>query len=341
MSLYKGKNLIAGSLGKVDINCPYSLFDSKYSDLEIKNTSWLLSIGQWNSVKIYKTSYTKLYDIYKGNETLEGISVKLSSEAYTDFDFVINLVEQTFRLPLRIRKRFVIDTFRNGHNWYRIYNDGWCEQGLFVSTTGDGIKTNNLLKTFKDANYTIVLTQNSTTTTMNNNAAGSLWITTKTPNSFTIADDLWGSGSYVLTSGYLAIDQYTPPKLYFYIGETIQNPNLINAAEVLNQLSKKMDATEINQIKTLISSKVGMPNYSAAIGISIPYTAPSNGFVYGGVNCIDAGRYVYVNGKMVHGHCGYSGGKWVYSGSLFEVNKGDVVTCDYTSGNYYFYPMKG
>lgn len=341
MSLYKGNNLIAGSLGKIEINIPYSLFDSKYSDIEVKNLSWLLSNGQWNSVKIYKEPYTKLYNIYKGTEKLEGISIKLSSETYNEYDFVLDLTEQTFRLPLANKKRFVMETFNDGQNWYRIYNDGWCEQGLFVSTTGDGIKTNNLLKTFKDTNYTIVLTQNSTTTTMNNNAAGSLWITAKTQNSFTIADDLWGSGSYVLSSGYLTTDEYTPQKLYYYIGDTVKNSDLIDVAEILNQLSKKMDATEINQIKSLISTKVGMPNYSAGIGISIPYTAPSNGFIFGGVNGIDSGRYVYVNGKKVHGHCGYSGGKWVYSGSLFEVSKGEQITCDSASGEYYFYPMKG
>lgn len=83
------------------------------------------------------------------------------------------------------------------------------------------------------------------------------------------------------------------------------------------------------------------PDYDKGISISLPYTATKNGYVYAGVDGVDDARYVYVNGKPVHGHCGYSGGKLVYSGSTFRVSIGDIVTCDRTYGNYYFYPIKG
>ena len=83
------------------------------------------------------------------------------------------------------------------------------------------------------------------------------------------------------------------------------------------------------------------PDYAKGIGISLPYTATKNGYVYAGVDGIDSTRYVYVNNRIVHGHCGYSGGYLVYSGSLFRVNRGDTVTCSRTHGNYYFYPMRG
>ena len=35
-----------------------------------------------------------------GTETKEGVSVKLSTEAYTDTDFVLNTANTTFRLPI-------------------------------------------------------------------------------------------------------------------------------------------------------------------------------------------------------------------------------------------------
>lgn len=94
-------------------------------------------------------------------------------------------------------------------------------------------------------------------------------------------------------------------------------------------------------IREDFDSQNNAPNYSKGIGITMPYTASKNGYVYAGVNGIDTHQYVYVNGYRVHGHCGYSGGKSVYSGSLFRVSAGDVVTCSKTQGNYYFYPMKG
>ena len=84
-----------------------------------------------------------------------------------------------------------------------------------------------------------------------------------------------------------------------------------------------------------------LPDYSKAIAITLPYTVLKDGFVYGGVDGIDSAQYIYVNNHVVLGHCGYSGGKWVYSGSTFMVNKGDVVTASRASGSYFFYPLKG
>ena len=94
-------------------------------------------------------------------------------------------------------------------------------------------------------------------------------------------------------------------------------------------------------IRRDLNAKNHAPNYARGVGITLPYTASKNGYVYAGVDGIDSVRYVYVNNHVVHGHCGYSGGYRVYSGSLFRVNQGDTVTCSRTYGNYYFYPMKG
>lgn len=43
----------------------------------------------------------------------------------------------------------IIDAYVNGESWYRVYSDGWCEQG------GRGWDP-TFLKTFKDTNYTIM-----------------------------------------------------------------------------------------------------------------------------------------------------------------------------------------
>ena len=94
-------------------------------------------------------------------------------------------------------------------------------------------------------------------------------------------------------------------------------------------------------IRNDFDSQNNAPDYSREIGITLPYTVTQNGYIYGGADGVDVVQYVYVNGKIVHGHCGYSGGKWVYSGSLFRVSTGDVVTCSRISGSYIFYPMKG
>ena len=88
-------------INDIELNNPYSLFDSKYSDNELNNLSWLKSNVQWNAKSVYPTAYDKLLKIYNGTESVEGSSVKLSTEAYTDYDFVLNTADKTFRLPLK------------------------------------------------------------------------------------------------------------------------------------------------------------------------------------------------------------------------------------------------
>ena len=109
--------------------------------------------------------------------------------------------------------------------------------------------------------------------------------------------------------------------------------------DLISDISDLEEYTE--ELRNDFDSQNNAPDYSRAIGITLPYTVTQDGYVYAGVDGIDSARYVYVNGQKVHGHCGYSGGYAVYSGSLFRVSKDDVVTCSRTWGEYYFYPMKG
>ena len=59
-----------------------------------------------------------------------------------------------------LKTSYIIETYRNGTSWYRVWSDGWKEQGG-LSESGDG-RVVTLLKSFQDTNYTILLTaQNS------------------------------------------------------------------------------------------------------------------------------------------------------------------------------------
>ena len=54
----------------------------------------------------------------------------------------------------------VTQTYINGTSWYRVYSDGWCEQGGHA----DKGVTVSFIKPFKDTNYTLVLGVTSTYT---------------------------------------------------------------------------------------------------------------------------------------------------------------------------------
>ena len=49
-------------------------------------------------------------------------------------------------------KVYLVDSYVSGNSWYRVYSDGWCEQGGRCSASN---QTVNFLKTFKNTNYTI------------------------------------------------------------------------------------------------------------------------------------------------------------------------------------------
>ena len=51
-------------------------------------------------------------------------------------------------------KNYITKTYQNGTSWYRIYSDGWCEQGGYVNQSANPV-TVTFLKPFKNANYTM------------------------------------------------------------------------------------------------------------------------------------------------------------------------------------------
>lgn len=57
-------------------------------------------------------------------------------------------------------KGILTESYVNGTSWYRVYSDGWCEQGgyqLTLSAANTMVKI-SLLKPYKDGNYTVVAT---------------------------------------------------------------------------------------------------------------------------------------------------------------------------------------
>lgn len=101
---------------EIELNNPFTLFDSKYSEAPLYNVSWLLANGTYYAKSVYVTAYEALavenntavnagesVTLPSGTEYVKrGLSVKLSTdEDITDYDYVINTSDETFRLPLK------------------------------------------------------------------------------------------------------------------------------------------------------------------------------------------------------------------------------------------------
>jgi hypothetical protein len=196
-------------VNEIELNNPFSLLDYKFSEYELNNLSWLRSEGQYNSKAIYPAVYDLLLKIYNGTETKAGVSVKLHTDtSATDYDFRINTAEETFMLPIKVKLASGKAVVGNGMTLG--LTDGTNTTGLF------GASANGALTNYINLYGTAVGT---TASGYNLNPNKSLGITT----------DPTKSGLELSDS-----DLY----LYFYVGETVQNANLIDAGRIQEKVAE-------------------------------------------------------------------------------------------------------
>lgn len=73
-----------------------------------------------------------------------------------DISSVVNQMSNKCEKDLsNCTKPYINETYKNGTSWYRIWSDGWIEQGGVVSVTSAG-QSLAYLKSFADTTYTIV-----------------------------------------------------------------------------------------------------------------------------------------------------------------------------------------
>lgn len=93
---------------------------------------------------------------------------------------------------------YVVKSYSNGTDWYRVYSDGWCEQGGWT-VTGESVYgvTVTLLKPFKDTNYSVFTTGRYT----NSSDKGWNYAHTLTTTNFKAVQT--SSGVYWEAKGYI------------------------------------------------------------------------------------------------------------------------------------------
>lgn len=230
---------------EIELNNPFSLLDYKWSEYELSNASWLLSNGAFHSGATYVAVYELLLKIYNGTETKEGISVKLNTETYEDSDFVLNTADTTFRLPIKVKLASGSAVVGNG-----------MTLGLTNGTDNLGLALN---QPYNSGTYL----------TAKVDAYG-----TTEGSSYT-----FDSVNYATTTGVTAdptksgIETSSQDlKLYFYVGETIQDANVVNASGVL---------TRIAELSNEYIVGLGMPDYSSMVSMAIDVVnqAPTDGIL--------------------------------------------------------------
>lgn len=295
------------AIREYEINTPFFFGQSQYFEVAPYNASWLASNGQYNSSTVYPDMYTQLNSVELNSslnvgDTIEisgktyvkrGLPVVLSTGTITDYDFVVNQNDQTFRLPLLNGNRVLVKKYVNGNAWYNLYSDGWLEQG------GKGKAdtfTINFLKAFKDESYTIIT---SCSTGSSDRAVRTmpsvLGQVTSSSCALQACPSYSGTFFWWFACGYAAVptqsDFTEVSGLYYYVGETVQDASLINAGAVLGQLSNKADIDASNFTPTGKSTISGLGFLDTTkfdnniinmtvTNVKQTYIAPANGHIY-------------------------------------------------------------
>ena len=247
-----------------------------------------------------------------------------------DYDFVINTTDQTFRLPLLNGDRVLVKKYVNGTDWYNLYSDGWIEQG--GSATGIPNFTISFLKPFRDANYTI------TTTTRTGN--GDTTVRTMEPILGQIlasscvlqsCPSFNGTQFFWLACGYAPVptqsDFAEVSGLYYYVGDTLQNAQLINVARIEETL-----VTKTNKVQAAEASMPSGRYIDLTLGSSgTTYTAPANGWFWfskiAGTNLFGVGIENKRNGMIIGSDAGAPGS----GNAVMPVLAGDNVVVRYSA----------
>lgn len=264
----------------IELNNPYSLFDSKYSDHELNNLSWLKSEGQWNTKAVYPTAYDKLLKVYNGTETVEGLSVKLSTEAYTDYDFVLNTADETFRLPLLDGSEdLVSDRYKDleilvSGATYTAPANGWLILAKQTNGTNQYIQFNATVADLQSKNMFLAGDE-----VCNNGALTYCHIPMKKGQSTKI---YYNAGGTVYAFRFIYAQGNG--SLYYYVGETVQNANLIDAGRIGEQLANKQD--KLSRYPIAVSDKSLMPSW---------YVVYNDGWCEQGGRTGPVGNDVHVN----------------------------------------------
>ena len=199
----------ATQLKEYKFNNPFFFGMSIWSEVTPSNGSWLISNGNFHSGKRYVDYYKWLNDIKSDNKAVDGVSVKSVDDEYTDYDWIINTSDTTFRLPLKTKL-----------------------------ASGSAVVGNGM---------TVGLTDGAATFGLQTNASGTSLIGDAGSYGKALPS---GDGGSTDIAGLKCVGITTDPdksgietssnglNLYFYVGDTLQDTNLIQTGEILDYFSK-------------------------------------------------------------------------------------------------------
>lgn len=246
-----------------EINNPYTLLQPLWSDKKLNNPSWLRSNGQNNQKAEYPPVYDLILEEYNSaadeTETVGGVEitfrrgVSTGMKVTTDksaFDSILEAAGTAWY--------YVIDTA--SEVFYLPQSDGFMQFG------GDGDFVEAGLPNIEGGIYGLLGAVGASadkafyiSDKSNNNLAGASDAYPETQSNYNFdasrSSAVYGKSTTVqpnATKGYL----------YFYVGETIQNANIVNIGRLEEQLIEKTNPSQ--------AAHAAMPDYNRSTSFTLP-----------------------------------------------------------------------
>lgn len=243
-----------------------------------------------------------------------------------------------FRVPTINPRHYIIKsqepTAENNYTWYRLYADGWVEQG--GGQAGNGVygkATVNLPITMADNTYQAIGNigwVNESTWYTSSGAIGGMRAITdvsgattdKTTTSFSIESF---SNHNWRVCGMSSITPQTNTRVMIQLANGATDEAVATCTGVLADVADLKDLSNITATGKETVIGWGMPDYTAGVSrnSSVEYTAESNGFL-----CIIIGSqqntsFLYLNGVSIKVSDASISGTF-YHTALFPIAKGDT-----------------
>lgn len=122
------------------------------------NTLWLNTYGEPLVCyeKIAGNWDTEYDGVPVGEVTISGGAITNTTVYKHNWNGVNIIIPDCPNLQVNKYPRVIIDTYSSGTNWYRLWSDGWIEQGRLTASISEGGSTEvTFLKEMKNTNYSV------------------------------------------------------------------------------------------------------------------------------------------------------------------------------------------
>lgn len=303
-----GSETTKPTISDYTVTTAYQYGMSQYYKGIMNSGAWLRSNGQMNP----KATYEGLYNwaLTQLNAGVEGFKSSTASDI-TDYDFVINQTDETFRLPLKNGMEGVFASGVKGNDYGLQFTDGIKTFGVQNSY----VTNSNLPQFVKDAQHVGGIATGGVLENINT----VIGLTTDSTKSGIVVD-------ITVPSGY---------NLYYYCGNVEENPQLVNVARIEEAL---VDKTSMIQA-SLASAPSDVYDDLTLLASGQPYTAPETGWFFLDKIAGSAGAFVSITNNstdLSSINTGYSSTRACKA--MLKVAKGDTVKVEYTAtGNTRFF----